>query len=413
MTRTRTRLVALATAAAATTAALVGPAGPAGASVALIGGQQLAPGVRLSTFQVPTAAGTTTGDLITVDLTNRHVRVGLLHPDVVAERATVSAMTSDAHAVAGINADFFNISESQHPGVPATGSANGPEITHSHALKAAVPNSQRFGPAMAPGTSTRDVIGVGSDGRARVGSLQLVGSFTTGWQQGTAPQRHDIQGLNQYALPENGVGAFTSPWGTVSRQRAVCGSDERRGDPCTTDAAEVTVRHGRVVAASATPGAGPIAEGSTVLVGREAGAAELRELSVGDAVHLRYRLAAAQPVPFRFAVGAAPILRDGAILPGVDDRVSATRSAAGVSADGRRLYLMVDDGQTEAGGGMTLHEVADLLISVGARDGVNLDGGGSSSCAARLPGATQVSVINDHHGAAERAVANGIGVFSR
>ncbi|MGA8113702.1 MAG: phosphodiester glycosidase family protein [Actinocatenispora sp.] len=411
MTRTRMRLSALVTAVVTSTVTLVGSAGPALADGPVTGGQDLAPGVRLSTFETPTAVGTATGDLLTVDLANRHVHVDLLHPDAVAARETVSGMTSDERAVAGVNADFFNIDESQHPGVAATGSSNGPEITHGRALKAAVPNSQRFGPAMAPGTSTQDVIGVGVDGRARLGSLRLVGSYTA---PGRSGGRHELGGLNQYALPQNGVGAFTHDWGTVSRQRAVCGSDVKRGDPCSTDTAEVTVRRNRVVSVAATPGEGAIAADSTVLVGREVGAAQLRELRVGDAVRVSYHLAASARVPYRFAVGGAPILRDGAVLPGVDDTVSATRTAAGVSADGRRLYLVVNDGQAETGGGMTLREMADLLVAFGARSGINLDGGGSSTCAARLPGADEVTVVNEHpNGAAERAVANGIGVFSR
>ncbi len=56
------------------------------------------------------------------------------------------------------------------------------------------------------------------------------------------------------------------------------------------------------------------------------------------------------------------------------------RTAAGVNADGTRLYLVVIDGrQPERSVGMTLPELADLMIEVGADDAVALDGGGSSS----------------------------------
>jgi exopolysaccharide biosynthesis protein len=54
------------------------------------------------------------------------------------------------------------------------------------------------------------------------------------------------------------------------------------------------------------------------------------------------------------------------------------------------------------------------LHDFGADNGVNLDGGGSSTCAVRLPGSTDVTVVNAHpSGVAERAVANGIGVFAK
>ncbi|NDZ88251.1 phosphodiester glycosidase family protein, partial [Streptomyces sp. SID10115] len=68
----------------------------------------------------------------------------------------------------------------------------------------------------------------------------------------------------------------------ASRVRTTCGTDTNRGAPCSTDTHEVTVRDGRVVASADTPGTGPIARGTTVLVGREAGAQELRKLSAGD-----------------------------------------------------------------------------------------------------------------------------------
>jgi hypothetical protein len=391
------------TLAAVVTAAVtaLGTAAPAAADTDAL---QLAPGVTLSHFSVPGAAG----ELVTVDLTEPHLSVDLLHPTAVGARERVSSMVARQDAVVGVNADFFNIEESQHPGVAPTGSSNGPEVTAFHELKAAVPNSQRFGPGMAPGSSTRDVIGVGADGRARLGTLSLAGTVVAG------PDQYPVAGLNQYALPQNSIGVFTSEWGEVSRQRAVCGSDARRADACIDDAAEVLVRHGVVATVSDTPGVGAIAEGDTVLVGREAGADELRMLAVGDPVSAHYRLTAGRGVPFRFAVGAAPILRDGAVLPGVNATTVATRTAAGISADGERLFLVTLDGSAESGRGLALAQLAELLASVGASDGVNLDGGGSTTCAARLPGSDDVTLVNHlAAGASERAVANGIGVFVR
>jgi hypothetical protein len=110
-------------------------------------------------------------------------------------------MTAEAHAVAGINADFFNIDESQHPGVAATGSSDGPEVSAGQPLEAAVPNAQRFGPGLAPGTSTRDGVGVGADGRARLDSLRLEGTVIS-------PRgRFALAGFNQYAVAQDGIEA--------------------------------------------------------------------------------------------------------------------------------------------------------------------------------------------------------------
>jgi hypothetical protein len=91
------------------------------------------------------------------------------------------------------------------------------------------------------------------------------------------------------------------------------------------------------------------------------------------------------------------------------------RSAVASTRQGGALLVAVD-GRTEAGAGMTLDELAQLLVSQGAVDGLNLDGGGSTTLWAR--GEPQGGVVNhpsdnslpDHGG--ERGVASALGVFA-
>ncbi|MEU6986611.1 phosphodiester glycosidase family protein [Streptomyces sp. NPDC046324] len=368
----------------------------------------VAPGVTYRAFDVAGLKGPARVHLVSVDLRDPGVGVDLLTPGAVAARAPLSALADARGAVAGVNGDFFHITESQHPGVEATGAPVGPAIASGRELKAAVPVGQRFGPALPPGTDTREVLGVGVDRRARLGRLTLDGTVST--PGGRLP----LGGLDQYALPVGSVGAFTSGWGEASRIRATCGTDTERAAPCSSETYEVTVRDGRVVAVADTPGRGPIAEGGEVLVGREAGARRLRELALGDRVRVRHRLVAeGSRVPYVFAVGGYPVLRAGAPLPGLDPRTSAVRSAAGVADDGRRLLLMALDGSSEFRTGLTIAEVASLLGQVGAEDGFGLDGGGSSTLVTRDPGAPAVTVRNHPAGGAERPVPNAVGIFSR
>ncbi|MBB5105537.1 phosphodiester glycosidase family protein [Streptomyces spectabilis] len=389
-------------------AALLGAAPASGVPGAAPAATEIAPGVEYRDYDIPTPRGTAHAHVLDVDLRHPRVRVGLLYPGAVGARQTVSAMADQEGAVGAVNGDFFNITETQHPGVEATGAPVGPAIADGDTLKAAVPNGQRFGPALPPGTTTEDVIGVGADRRARLDRMTLDGSVRT------REARLPLGGLNQYALPVGSVGAFTSDWGVTSRVRATCGTDTDRGAPCSTDTYEVTVRHGRVATVADAPGRGAIAPGTTVLVGREAGAQQLRKLAVGDPVHVRHRLVpSVSSVPYRFVLGGYPLLRAGAPLPGLDDRTAAVRTAAGIDEGGRRLILLALDGAPEYRGGLTIAEVAASLRQLGADDGFSLDGGGSSTLAAREPGAPGVSVRNHPSGGAERPVPNGIGVFSR
>ncbi|HEY3686335.1 MAG TPA: phosphodiester glycosidase family protein [Streptosporangiaceae bacterium] len=384
-----------------TVAAPPRPAVRAASDLAFTGTTRIAPGVDYRTFTTTAAAGPVQGYLLDADL--RRASVGLLHPADVGARATVSAMTNAQRGVAGVNGDFFNISET-HAGVVPTGSSVGPEVSGGRDLKAAVPDGQRFGPALTSGATDEDVLGVGGDRTAHLASLRLTGTVRAGRTELA------VRGLNQYALPVGGVGAFTHDWGAVSRLRAVCGTDTDRTAACGADTAEAVVRHGVVTAVGDAVGAGAIPRGTTVLVGREGGTDRLRTLRPGAHVRIAYRLTGAER--FRFAIGGLPIRRGGAAVPGLETTGAAPRTAAGIGSGGHRLSLMVIDGRSAASPGVTLAELSALLAAVGADDGVNLDGGGSSAVAVRGPGDAAATVRNVPSDGTERAVANGIGVFT-
>lgn len=363
----------------------------------------VAEGVSYRPLELTTAHGTVLGHLLTVDL--REARLDLLHPGRVAATDEIPDMADAQRALAGVNGDFFNIS-SAHEGVEATGAAVGPAIASGEELKSAVPDAQRFGPELPPTTSTRDVFGVGVNRKARLAELELEGEVRTD------KATFDIEGHNTYALAEDGIAVFTDEWGEADRVRATCGDDTGQTAPCSDETEEVVVRDGVVVAEHDRPGAGPIPEDTLVLVGRENGADELDTLDPGDRVRVTHRLVTPAGPPLTFAVGGFPIARDGEDLPGLDTTVLAPRTAAGISHDGRTVWLVVVDGRSEHSVGMTVAELAELVRSFGATDVINLDGGGSSTMVMREPGAPHTTVVNDPSDGEPRAVANGVGVFS-
>jgi len=89
------------------------------------------------------------------------------------------------------------------------------------------------------------------------------------------------------------------------------------------------------------------------------------------------------------------------------------RSAAGVSANGSRLFLLVIDGRRAGSIGGTEKETALLLRALGAQEGINLDGGGSSALALRdSDGKVRTANTPIHNGipGTERSVAGCIGI---
>ncbi|HUH04758.1 MAG TPA: phosphodiester glycosidase family protein [Kofleriaceae bacterium] len=83
------------------------------------------------------------------------------------------------------------------------------------------------------------------------------------------------------------------------------------------------------------------------------------------------------------------------------------RTAVGLSADKRTLILAVVDGRATTRIGMTCDELAGLLRELGASDGMNLDGGGSSTMYLQGPG-----VVNHPSDGSPRVVANHLAVFA-
>ena len=121
------------------------------------------------------------------------------------------------------------------------------------------------------------------------------------------------------------------------------------------------------------------------------------------------------------AVGGRPLLaRDSVMDTHVDSAGGVSfassrhpRTAVGIASEGRRLLLVVVDGrQAPYSDGMTLRELATLMLALGARDALNLDGGGSTALVYADPdSAHALRVANRPSDATgERPVGNALAV---
>lgn len=107
--------------------------------------------------------------------------------------------------------------------------------------------------------------------------------------------------------------------------------------------------------------------------------------------------------------GHPGIVKNGEVNAPGSDLCTARhpRTAAGISKDGRTLYLAVVDGRTSISVGMTCNELGSLMTELGAWSAINLDGGGSSAMWVRGLG-----VVNSPSDGAQRVVGNHLGVFA-
>ncbi len=122
------------------------------------------------------------------------------------------------------------------------------------------------------------------------------------------------------------------------------------------------------------------------------------------------------------AVSGWPLLNKGcaplAKLPGSDHftRAPHPRTAAGLSKDGKTMYLVVADGRREGVPGLTLPELAALLDELGACVAMNLDGGGSSAMWVDVQGdrprELNGAIVNKVSDGVERKVGNHLAVVA-
>ncbi|MBB5786327.1 phosphodiester glycosidase family protein [Jiangella mangrovi] len=338
--------------------------------------QTIAPGMELTTFSRLEDGGWNAGSILEVDL-DSGVTLDYQYSGEVTRTATVRSLAEASGATAAVNGDFYDINNSNAP------------------LGVGVGRDE--GMVTAPTAGHENAIAVDSAGAVAMAQVFLEGTAVTG--DGVSLR---LAGVNTHRLPANGIGVFTSAWGSYTRANTV---------PATGPRAEVTVVDGVVTAVGATPGAGPIAANTVVLIGRDTGAASLLALQPGDTVDVSYA-PRSDLGEVAVAVGGGDVLVDDGVQRTFTDTEPAARTSIGISEDGRTMYLVSLDGKQAHSRGMTLGEFAELMSDVGAYDALNIDGGGSSTLVVRDPGTDDRTVVNTPSDGSERSVANGLALFA-
>lgn len=343
--------------------------------------ERLAPGVWL--HHLVRTTGPLRAHVLDIDLSSCVSLRALKGAPTAVGRMTTSALLQQVPAadapIAAVNADFFLFAP---PGVPV-----GALVVDGHLLA---------------GPIDRPVLAFDARGVPFIGRLQATGSVTSG--RGRLP-------LATWNRPSaTALGVVDAAWGQAL-------------DSLTRPTALHLVpiapaRDRRYRVAVLPPAHGGQARGDTlILVGHRRNATDaVRE---GDTVRVELGLSPSLP---HTAVGGFPMLvRDSVIVPTVDSAGAASfrgvnpRTAAGYAQNGQRLLLVVIDGrQAGYSVGTTTRETAALLRDLGAREAVNLDGGGSTAMVVRDAASGAIRVVNKPSDAAgERPVANALAVTGR
>ncbi|PYT02157.1 MAG: hypothetical protein DMF60_22125 [Acidobacteria bacterium] len=163
----------------------------------------------------------------------------------------------------------------------------------------------------------------------------------------------------------------------------------------TPDGIELIARRNKVIRVRDGEGSSVIPlDGFVISASGSARAWALANLRVGSRVNLRWKV-----VPFKsesaglwkqasFVIGGGPqLIKEGRVaITFEDEKIAANfvsdrhpRTAISRLKDGRILIVTVDGRQPGISVGMKLPELATLLLEFGGSDGINLDGGGSTT----------------------------------
>ena len=90
----------------------------------------------------------------------------------------------------------------------------------------------------------------------------------------------------------------------------------------------------------------------------------------------------------------------------------ASRTAIGITADGKVVMMVLDGRQLPFSAGGSLEEIAQIMLEAGCVDAVNLDGGGSTTYMSKPAGSDEIDVVNRPSDGYERNVSTSLVVVS-
>lgn len=113
--------------------------------------------------------------------------------------------------------------------------------------------------------------------------------------------------------------------------------------------------------------------------------------------------------------GANYLVKDGKIAVATTDDYytsRASRTCVGITEDGKVVLMVLDGRQEPFSTGGSAEEIAQIMLDAGCVTAINLDGGGSTTYAAKQEGENEISVVNRPSDGYERSVSSSLMVVS-
>lgn len=343
----------------------------------------LTAGAKLKTYRLNTSDGIINAYVMALDLSNQYLKVDTIvgSDGTLGRTQSVTDMAGRTGAVAAINGGFFQMNVGKPIGVLISDG----QLISSPSMRDDMPG-----------------LGITADNQAYLGIFGFDGSVRA--ENGAD---YPLFGINKpHYLIQTGASAddnnlvlYDRKWG------ATC-----RGG---TGAVEVVVVNKVVQAIHNNGQPAPIPSNGYVLRGTGDAAQYLQNnLAVGSTLQVDYGVSPNNGNFLAATAGNTLLVENGGIAQftqTVGNKVA--RTAAGLSRDGQQLYLVVIEGGSSRG--MNQTELARFMIDyLGVDKAVNLDGGGSTTLAARPLGESKAQLINQPQQSSQRRVTDSLAIFS-
>lgn len=297
------------------------------------------------------------------------------------EGVTEMAAHMDApgnRVIAGINGDFYDLSGY------GTGVPNGLFIDQGRILNSA---------------SSSFAFGLKEDGTSVYGKPKLT-MFVT-----IDGKRTNLTSINRYR-ESNHLVLYTPDYYTTTKTTAA-------GTEVVLRVVEGDVKSGqtlklKVLEIRENKGDAPLAEGTVVLSASGSSVPVVSGLATGDELTASFQLEGEWQDVNMVIGGQGPLVEDGVVKSNVGPTGVHPRTAIGTKADGSIVLFEIDGRSPGTSEGVTTEELAKILVDMGVIDAMNLDGGGSSTFVARMPGTSDVKMMNQGSDGGERRTGNGI-----
>ncbi|WP_249898739.1 phosphodiester glycosidase family protein [Paenibacillus sp. PK3_47] len=283
-----------------------------------------------------------------------------------------------SRVIAGINGDFYEISGF------ATGVPNGLFMDEGRILNSA---------------SSTYAFGLKADGSSIYGSPKLTKQVSVGGQT------VNLTSINRYR-DTNHLVLYTTDYNTSTKSTS-------EGDEIVLDIVEGEVKSGqtlklKVAEVRKNLGDTPLAAGQVVLSASGTSRAVVANLQAGDEITASFALDGEWNDVVMAVGGQGPLVKDGTVQTNVGPAGIHPRTAIGTKADGSIVLFEIDGRAPGFSEGVETDELAKMLKDMGVVNAMNLDGGGSSTFVARMPGTSGVQMMNHGSDGYERKTGNGL-----